>query len=69
MYNALVCILFILVGLLSAAASYFNWDWYFNNYRARFLVKIIGRKGARIFYMVLGLFLVGLGTALLLSGA
>lgn len=65
MYNVIVCILFILVGLLSVAASHFNWDWYFNNYRARFLVKTIGRKGARIFYMVLGLFLVGLGTALL----
>ena len=67
MYNTIVCILFILVGLLSVAASYFNWDWYFNNYRARFLVKTIGRKGARIFYMVLGLFLVGLGVALLMG--
>ena len=67
MYNVIACILFILVGLLSVAASYFNWDWYFNNYRARFFVKTIGRKGARIFYMVLGLFLVGLGTALLMG--
>ncbi|BAY81991.1 hypothetical protein NIES267_14690 [Calothrix parasitica NIES-267] len=67
MYNNFVCILFILVGLLSAAASYCNWDWYFNNYRARFLVKIIGRKGARIFYMALGLFLVGLGIVLLIG--
>ncbi|MEM7713520.1 MAG: immunity 17 family protein [Cyanobacteria bacterium P01_A01_bin.68] len=67
MHNTIFCILFILVGLLSVAASYFNWDWYFNNYRARFLVKIIGRRGARIFYTVLGLFLVGLGTAILLS--
>lgn len=67
MDNLLVCILFILVGLFSAAASFFNWDWYFNNYRARFLVKIIGRRGARIFYMVLGLFLVGLAIAILLG--
>ena len=67
MYNTIFCILFILVGLLSVAASYFNWDWYFNNYRARFLVKIIGRRGARIFYTLLGLFLVGLGTAILLG--
>ena len=67
MHNTIFCILFILVGLLSVAASYFNWDWYFNNYRARFLVKIIGRRGARIFYTVLGLFLVGLGTAILLG--
>ena len=67
MYNNFVCILFILVGLLSVAASYCNWDWYFNNYRARFLVKIVGRKGARIFYMILGFFLVGLGIALLIG--
>ncbi len=57
----------VLVGLLSVAASYFNWDWYFNNYRARFLVKIIGRRGARIFYTFLGLFLVGLGLSILLG--
>ncbi|MEL6163376.1 MAG: immunity 17 family protein [Cyanobacteria bacterium J06641_2] len=68
MGNTFVCILFILIGLLSVAASYFNWDWYFNNYRARFLVKTIGRRGARIFYTFLGLFLVGLGTAILLGG-
>ena len=67
MSNTVLCILFILIGSLSIAASYFNWDWYFNNYRARFLVKIIGRRGARVFYTVLGLFLVGLGAAILLS--
>lgn len=67
MYDTIFCILFILVGLLSVAASYFNWDWYFNNYRARFLVKIIGRRGARIFYTVLGLFLVGLGLSILVG--
>jgi small neutral amino acid transporter SnatA (MarC family) len=60
-------ILIILAGLFSVAASYFNWDWYFNNYRARFLVKIIGRKGARIFYTVFGLFLVAMAVAILLG--
>ncbi|MCJ8278558.1 MAG: immunity 17 family protein [Rivularia sp. ALOHA_DT_140] len=62
-----ICILIILVGLFSIAASYFNWDWYFNNYRARFLTKIIGRKGARIFYTLFGLFLIGMAVAILLG--
>ncbi|MBV6626804.1 MAG: immunity 17 family protein [Rivularia sp. (in: Bacteria)] len=67
MYKLLAPILFVLIGLFSVTASYFNWDWYFNNYRARFLVKIIGRRGARIFYTFLGLFLVGLGLSILLG--
>ncbi|MGB3760309.1 MAG: immunity 17 family protein [Rivularia sp. (in: cyanobacteria)] len=67
MEEILICILIILAGLFSVAASYFNWDWYFNNYRARFLVKIIGRKGARIFYTVFGLFLIGMAVAILLG--
>lgn len=67
MEEILICILIILAGLFSVTASYFNWDWYFNNYRARFLVKIIGRKGARIFYTVFGLFLVAMAVAILLG--
>lgn len=55
----------LLVGFLgggfSLAGAIFNWDWFMNNRRARFFVGIFGRQGARIFYAILGLFLIGLG--------
>lgn len=55
----------LLVGFLgggfSLAGAIFNWDWFMNNRRARFFVGIFGRQGARIFYAILGFFLIGLG--------
>ncbi len=47
-----------LVGVYAIVASCFNWDWFFNNYKAQKWVNLIGRTGARIFYIVLGLLLV-----------
>ncbi|MBQ8107975.1 MAG: immunity 17 family protein [Ruminococcus sp.] len=53
-------IIIILVGVFILAAAYFEWDWFFNNYKARPIVALFGRNGARIFYGVLGgLFVVG----------
>jgi hypothetical protein len=44
-------------GLFSIVASILNWDWFFNNRRARIFLKMFGRTGARVFYIILGLFL------------
>ncbi len=52
-------------GLFSFAGGLFGWDWFLNSRKARFLVKIIGPMGARIFYMVLGLGIATLGVLLL----
>ena len=41
-------------------ASVRNWDWFFNNYRARLFVKWFGREGARRVYFVLGTVILGL---------
>jgi hypothetical protein len=56
------------VGLIIGAAGAFsmlgaicNWDWFMNARKARFMVKILTRNGARIFYGILGLGLVVLG--------
>lgn len=38
-----------------------NWEWFMNARKARFMVKILTRNGARIFYGILGLALVVLG--------
>ncbi len=43
-----------LMGCFSIAGGIFNWNWYMNSRRAAFLVKIMGRNGARVFYILLG---------------
>jgi len=56
MEEDVILILFgILIGLFCITASIFNWDWFFHNIKARIVVKILGRKFARIFYFLLGL--------------
>jgi hypothetical protein len=54
-------IVLILVGLFSIIAAALDWNWFMNNWRARFFVNIFGRNGARIFYIGLGVFLVVVG--------
>ncbi|MDJ0636393.1 MAG: immunity 17 family protein [Xenococcaceae cyanobacterium MO_188.B29] len=52
---------FITVGLFAMAGAIFNWDWFMNSRKARFMVRILTRNGARIFYSFLGLTLFILG--------
>ncbi len=61
MSNVLITLIVIAVGGFSLAGSLQNWDWFFNNRRARIMVSILGRNGARIFYGILG-------SALILGG-
>jgi hypothetical protein len=61
MNKTILAIFLILSGLFSLASSYFNWDWYYNNHRARLIVAIFGRTGARIVYAILGLGLLVFG--------
>jgi len=58
-----VNIILVLLGLFVLACSIFNWEWFMTSRRAGFMVKIMGRMGARIFYAIAGLVLVGLGIA------
>ena len=46
---------FIASGLFSMAGAILNWDWFMNSRKARFMVRILTRNGARIFYGFLGL--------------
>ena len=50
-----VLIFGILAGGFCIAGSVFNWDFFFNARKAAALVKIFGRTGARIFYIILGM--------------
>ena len=44
----------IAAGALCLAGAYFNWDWFMNHRKARLLVRVLGRNGARVLYGVLG---------------
>jgi hypothetical protein len=60
--NPVVTLIFTLgAGFFSIAGAVFNWDWFMENSRARFFVQIFGRDGARVFYVILGLFLIVMG--------
>ena len=56
-------IILILLGLFVLAGSIFNWAWFMNSRRGGFMVRLMGRTGARIFYGLAGLVLVVLGIA------
>lgn len=55
-------------GIFSIAGALFNWDWFMNNTRARGIVSLLGREGARIFYGLIGTFLLILGILMTLGG-
>lgn len=58
-------LLFIAIGLFAAGAGVFDWDWYMNSRKARFLRAMIGRMGARIFYTLVGSAIFAMGLAVL----
>lgn len=59
--NTLAAIFVFGGALLAMLASIFNWDWFFNNRKAYIFVKLFGRNGARIFYVLLAFVLLYLG--------
>ncbi len=58
-----ILILFIALGLFSLVAAIWNIDWYFQTDGARMFVQRLGRNGARVFYILLGLALIACGVA------
>lgn len=56
-----MALFFVAAGGFALAAAFANWEWFFQHSRARWLVHLIGRLGARIFYGALGSALLGLG--------
>ena len=52
-----MCVVLLLVGGFCIFCSVMNFDWFFNNYKAAPLVKIFGRNGTRIFYIIIGVFI------------
>ena len=48
-----------LCGIYTITAAVCNWNWFFENYRASFIVNMVGREKARWFYGTLGALLMG----------
>lgn len=54
-------LLLVVCGLFSMCGGVFDWDFFMNNRKARFVVGVFGRAGARVFYVLLGLTIIVLG--------
>ena len=50
--------IFVIVGLLAIGAAIFDWDWFFQAQNTQLIVKNVGRKRARLFYVVLGILMI-----------
>jgi hypothetical protein len=63
--NPLPAILMMAVGVFCLLGSFKDWDFFMNNRRARIVVSLVGRKGARWFYALLGLAFLSASVAVL----
>ena len=50
--------IFLLTGVLTLLSSTLDWEWFFTADNSRFVVKRLGRNGARWFYGVIGVLLI-----------
>lgn len=48
-------------GAFGIVGACYNWDWFMNHRKARCIVALFGRQGARIFYAILGAALIAIG--------
>jgi len=54
-------LLIVAAGVFSIAGGLRDWPWFWNHRRARFMTTILTRRGARVFYVVIGIGLAVLG--------
>lgn len=54
----------IAIGSVVMLAAVFNWQWYYDLQKARWVESFFGRKGARLVFALLGLSLIVLGSAI-----
>lgn len=57
----------VAVGLFPMAAAWFDWNFFMESRKARFMVRIMGRNGARGFYFLLGLAIAMMGLLAILG--
>ncbi|MGY8767483.1 MAG: Imm17 family immunity protein [Pirellulales bacterium] len=66
--DTFVTLILIGGGLFSILGAALDWDFFMESHKAKFFVSILGRFGARCFYVVIGLGLVIFGI-LIATGA
>ncbi|MDR3638702.1 MAG: Imm17 family immunity protein [Isosphaeraceae bacterium] len=57
----------MLVALGTLVACVLDWDWFFEGRKARTIVALFGRDGARVFYIILSGVLLGIGAEYLIA--
>ena len=62
--DMLVGFLTIVLGSVVVLAAIFNWQWYYELNKARWVESMCGRQGARVVFAVLGVALIVLGGAI-----
>ena len=58
--------LFIGLGVFSVVAAVLDMEWYFQTSAAQTFVRWLGRTGARLFYVLLGIGLISCGVLAIL---
>ena len=58
-------ILLAAVGLFSIAGALFDWDFFMTSRRATLFVRLLGRQGARVFYLLLGMTIIVMSIVIL----
>ena len=57
----LIPLITLLIGLFSIVCAVKDYDWFMNSSRAAFFVRVLGRGGARVFYVLLGALIITFG--------
>lgn len=57
----------VALGLFTFGGGYYQWPWFMNNHKARFVVTVLSKTGARVFYMIVGAFFIFLGVLAMFS--
>lgn len=55
-------------GAFATICSVLNADWFFNSSKAALFVSMFGRNGARIFYSLIGVVMMGFAVMTLVQG-
>ncbi|MBL8814518.1 MAG: immunity 17 family protein [Planctomyces sp.] len=55
-------LILVSAGVFSILGGVFGWEFFINSGKAKLFVHLFGRTGARLFYVLLGLFIVVFGT-------
>ncbi len=62
-----ISLVVVFAGLFAVVCAAMDFDWFMEHRKARLIVKLFTRNGARIFYVIAGLLLSAVGVLLFLG--